>query len=152
MPIEKLGAPPTVHGREIATVVQTSDGGIAVVIHPRVWERPQSWGIPIADFVRNVALMYAEGDPELEQRVLKEVRAILDAELDAPTSEVLPAQETDCEFELAVAEDSPHTYFNVGVRKDGSLTLDVGGEYGGTMDADSAVELARAIMQLAETD
>ena len=95
MPIEKLEAPPTVHGREIASVVQTSDGGLAVVLHPHVWERPQSWGIPIADFVRNVALMYAKGDPECERRVLKEIRAVLDAELAVPTSEVLPPQETD---------------------------------------------------------
>lgn len=94
-PIEKLEAPPTVHGREIASVVQTSDGGIAVVLHPHVWDYPQNWGIPIADFVRNVALMYAKGDPECERRVLKEIRVVLDAELAAPTSEVLPPQKAD---------------------------------------------------------
>lgn len=80
-------------GEEVARVIKTADG-LCIVLTPGVWDRASAWGIVIADIARNAALMYAHEGADAETQ-LREIRAMLNAELDAPTSPVEPLPRTD---------------------------------------------------------
>lgn len=80
-------------GQEIARIIKTADG-LCIVLTPGVWDRASAWGIAIADLVRNVALMYAHDGADVDTQ-LRKIRAMLDAELNAPTSPLEPLPRTD---------------------------------------------------------
>src|SRR6266852_8974668 len=60
------------------------DGGLHVSLR-RAFDDPEAWGMLIADVARHVARVYATEDKFREEETLARVRAIFEAELDAPT-------------------------------------------------------------------
>ena len=59
-------------------------GGLHVAIR-RAFEDPEAWGMLIADITRHVARIYATEDKFREEQTIERIRAIYDAEMDAPT-------------------------------------------------------------------
>jgi hypothetical protein len=54
-----------------------------------MWEDPAAWGLLLADLARHIAEAHAQQDDEVDaEDFLEEIRAGLEAELDAPTDEV----------------------------------------------------------------
>ena len=51
----------------------------------RAFDDPEAWGMLIADVARHVARIYAKESAMSEDDVLERVRAIFEAEMDAPT-------------------------------------------------------------------
>jgi hypothetical protein len=60
------------------------DGGLHVSMR-RAFDDPEAWGMLIADVARHIARIYATEDKFREEETLARVRAIFDAEMDAPT-------------------------------------------------------------------
>src|SRR3954467_14326751 len=60
------------------------DGALHVSLR-RAFDDPEAWGIRIADITRHVARIYAAEDKFREQETIERVRALYDAEMDAPT-------------------------------------------------------------------
>jgi hypothetical protein len=60
------------------------DGGLHVSLR-RAFDDPEAWGMLIADVARHIARIYATEDKFREEETLARVRAIFDAEMDAPT-------------------------------------------------------------------
>jgi hypothetical protein len=60
------------------------DGGLHVSLR-RAFDDPEAWGMLIADIARHVARIYATEDKFGEEETLARVRAIFEAEMDAPT-------------------------------------------------------------------
>ena len=60
------------------------DGGLHVSLR-RAFDDPEAWGMLIADVARHVARVYATEDKFREEETLARVRAIFEAEMDAPT-------------------------------------------------------------------
>jgi Domain of unknown function (DUF5076) len=60
------------------------DGGLHVSLR-RAFEDPEAWGMLIADVARHVARVYATESQMSEEQTLARVRAIFDAEMDAPS-------------------------------------------------------------------
>jgi hypothetical protein len=60
------------------------DGGLHVALR-RAFDDPEAWGMLIADLARHVARIYATEDKFREEETLARVRAIFEAEMDAPT-------------------------------------------------------------------
>jgi hypothetical protein len=60
------------------------DGGLHVSLR-RAFDDPEAWGMLIADLARHVARVYATEDKFREEETLARVRAIFEAEMDAPT-------------------------------------------------------------------
>ena len=58
------------------------DGGLHVSLRP-AFDDPEAWGMLIADITRHVGRIYADKFPE--EQTLERIRAIYDAEMDAPT-------------------------------------------------------------------
>jgi len=54
-----------------------------------MWEDPAAWGLLLADLARHIAEAHAQQDEDVDaEDFLEEIRAGLEAELDAPTDEV----------------------------------------------------------------
>jgi hypothetical protein len=60
------------------------DGALHVSLR-RAFEDPEAWGMLIADVARHVARIYATEAKVSEEQTLARVRAIFEAEMDAPT-------------------------------------------------------------------
>ena len=60
------------------------DGGLHVSLR-RAFDDPEAWGMLIADVARHVARVYATEDKFREEETLARIRAIFEAEMDAPT-------------------------------------------------------------------
>jgi hypothetical protein len=60
------------------------DGGLHVSLR-RAFDDPEAWGMLIADIARHVARIYAQEGAMSEDDVLERVRAIFEAEMDAPS-------------------------------------------------------------------
>jgi hypothetical protein len=51
----------------------------------RAFDDPEAWGMLIADITRHVARIYATEDKFREEETIERIRAIYEAEMDAPT-------------------------------------------------------------------
>ena len=60
------------------------DGGLHVSLR-RAFDDPEAWGMLIADVVRHIARIYAKESAISEDAVLERVRAIFEAEIEAPS-------------------------------------------------------------------
>jgi uncharacterized protein DUF5076 len=60
------------------------DGALHVSLR-RAFDDPEAWGMLIADITRHVARIYATEDKFREEETIERVRALYDAEMDAPT-------------------------------------------------------------------
>ena len=60
------------------------DGGLHVSLR-RAFEDPEAWGMLIADVARHVARVYATESQMSEEQTLARLRAIFEAEMDAPS-------------------------------------------------------------------
>src|SRR5690348_8119348 len=83
---EELNAPPTAleqGGTEIlrAFIVE---GGLHVSLR-RAFDDPEAWGMLLADLTRHVARIYATEAKFREEETIERIRAIYEAEMDAPT-------------------------------------------------------------------
>jgi hypothetical protein len=83
---EPLKAPPTAlekGGTEIlrAAVVE---GGLHISML-RAFDDPEAWGMFLADVTRHVARIYAAENKFREEETIERIRALYEAEMDAPT-------------------------------------------------------------------
>ena len=83
---EALNVPPAAlesGGTEVlrAAIV---DGGLHISLR-RAFDDPEAWGMLIADVTRHVARIYAAEDKFREDETIERIRAIYEAEMDAPT-------------------------------------------------------------------
>jgi hypothetical protein len=60
------------------------DGALHVSLR-KAFDDPEAWGMLIADITRHVARIYASEDKFREEETIERVRALYDAEMDAPT-------------------------------------------------------------------
>ena len=60
------------------------DGGLHVSLR-RAFDDPQAWGMLIADVARHAARIFAKETKSSEEEALERIRAMFDAEMDAPT-------------------------------------------------------------------
>jgi hypothetical protein len=60
------------------------DGGLHVSLR-RAFDDPEAWGMLIADITRHVARIYATEDKFREEETIARIRALYEAEMDAPT-------------------------------------------------------------------
>jgi hypothetical protein len=60
------------------------DGGLHVSLR-RAFDDPEAWGMLIADVSRHIARIYASEKNMSEEETLARIRAIYEAEMDAPT-------------------------------------------------------------------
>ena len=60
------------------------DGGLHVSLR-RAFDDPQAWGMLIADVARHAARIFANETKFTEDQALELIRAMFDAEMDAPT-------------------------------------------------------------------
>jgi hypothetical protein len=83
---EALNVPPAAMeqgGVEVLRAVIV-DGALHVSLR-RAFDDPEAWGMLIADITRHVARVYAAEDKFREEETIERVRALYDAEMDAPT-------------------------------------------------------------------
>ena len=83
---EALNIPPAAleqGGTEILRAVIV-DGALHVSLR-RAFDDPEAWGMLIADITRHVARIYATEDKFREAETMERIRALYDAEMDAPT-------------------------------------------------------------------
>ena len=60
------------------------DGGLHVSLR-RAFDDPQAWGMLIADVTRHAARIFATETKLTEDEAIERIRAMFDAEMDAPT-------------------------------------------------------------------
>ena len=60
------------------------DGGLHVSLR-RAFDDPEAWGMLIADVSRHIARIYANEKQMSEEETLERIRAIFEAEMDAPS-------------------------------------------------------------------
>jgi hypothetical protein len=60
------------------------DGGLHVSLR-RAFDDPEAWGMLIADVTRHVARIYATENKFDEEQTIERIRALYNAEMDAPT-------------------------------------------------------------------
>jgi hypothetical protein len=60
------------------------DGGLHVSLR-RAFDDPEAWGMLIADVARHIARIYSNEKDMSEEETLARIRAIFEAEMDAPT-------------------------------------------------------------------
>jgi hypothetical protein len=60
------------------------DGALHVSLR-RAFDDPEAWGMLLADITRHVGRIYATEDKFREEETIARVRALYDAEMDAPT-------------------------------------------------------------------
>ena len=85
-PFEALNVPPTALEQGGVEVLRAAivDGGLHVSLR-RAFDDPEAWGMLIADVTRHVARIYATEDKFREEETIERIRAIYEAEMDAPT-------------------------------------------------------------------
>ena len=83
---EALHIPPTALEQGGIEVLRAAivDGGLHVSLR-RAFDDPEAWGMLIADVTRHVARIYARDDKFREDETIERIRAIYEAEMDAPT-------------------------------------------------------------------
>ena len=83
---DALHIPPTALEQGGVEVLRAAivDGGLHVSLR-RAFDDPEAWGMLIADIARHVARIYATEDKFREEETLERIRAIFDAEMDAPS-------------------------------------------------------------------
>ena len=83
---DALHIPPTALEQGGVEVLRAAivDGGLHVALR-RAFDDPEAWGMLIADIARHVARIYASEDKFREDETIERIRAIFDAEMDAPT-------------------------------------------------------------------
>jgi hypothetical protein len=83
---EALHIPPTALEQGGVEVLRAAivDGGLHVSLR-RAFDDPEAWGMLIADVTRHVARIYASEDKFREDETIERIRAIYEAEMDAPT-------------------------------------------------------------------
>ena len=86
MPFDALHIPPTALEQGGVEVLRAAivDGGLHVSLR-RAFDDPEAWGMLIADVTRHVARIYATENKFREEETIERIRAIFDAEMDAPT-------------------------------------------------------------------
>jgi hypothetical protein len=85
--VSVLPLPPFVEesgGTEVLRAFVDSGSGLSVMFQ-RAFETPDTWGVLLADVARHVARGYAEGDQQMEQAALEQIRRLFNAEWDRPT-------------------------------------------------------------------
>ena len=83
---DSLNVPPAAleqGGTEILRAVIVN-GALHVSVR-RAFDDPEAWGMLIADVTRHVARIYATEDDFREAETVERIRALYDAEMDAPT-------------------------------------------------------------------
>jgi hypothetical protein len=83
---EALHVPPAAHehgGVEVLRAVIV-EGGLHISLR-RAFDDPEAWGMLIADITRHVARIYATEDKFREAETIERIRALYEAEMDAPT-------------------------------------------------------------------
>ena len=83
---DALKAPPTALEEGGVEVLRAAivNGGLHVSLR-RAFDDPEAWGMLIADVTRHVARIYATEDNFREAETVERIRALYDAEMDAPT-------------------------------------------------------------------
>jgi Domain of unknown function (DUF5076) len=83
---DALQIPPTALEQGGVEVLRAAivDGGLHVSLR-RAFDDPEAWGMLIADIARHIARIYAKESAMSEDAVLERVRAIFEAEMDAPS-------------------------------------------------------------------
>ncbi len=83
---EALAVPPTAleHGGVEVLRAAIVEGGLHVSLI-RAFDDPQAWGMLIADVARHAARIFANETKLSEDQALDLIRAMFDAEMDAPT-------------------------------------------------------------------
>jgi hypothetical protein len=85
-PYDALSAPPTALEQGGVEVLRAAivDGGLHVSLR-RAFDDPQAWGMLIADVARHAARIFANETKFTEDQALELIRAMFEAEMDAPT-------------------------------------------------------------------
>src|SRR2546422_146284 len=83
---DALHVPPTAleHGGVEVLRAAIVEGGLHVSLR-RAFDDPQAWGMLIADVARHAARIFAKETKLTEDEALERIRAMFDAEMDAPT-------------------------------------------------------------------
>ena len=83
---DALHIPPTALEQGGVEVLRAAivDGGLHISLR-RAFDDPEAWGMLIADVTRHVARIYATEDKFREDETIERIRAIYEAEMDAPT-------------------------------------------------------------------
>jgi hypothetical protein len=83
---DALNAPPAAleHGGTEVLRAAIVEGGLHVSLR-RAFDDPEAWGMLIADITRHVARIYASENKFREEETIERIRAIYEAEMDAPT-------------------------------------------------------------------
>jgi hypothetical protein len=83
---DALNAPPAALEQGGTEVLRAAivDGALHVSLR-RAFDDPEAWGMLIADITRHVARIYATEDKFRETETVERIRAIFEAEMDAPT-------------------------------------------------------------------
>ena len=83
---DALHIPPTALEQGGIEVLRAAivDGGLHVSLR-RAFDDPEAWGMLLADVTRHVARIYASEDKFREQETIERIRALYEAEMDAPT-------------------------------------------------------------------
>ena len=83
---DALQIPPTALEQGGVEVLRAAivEGGLHVSLR-RAFDDPEAWGMLIADVARHVARIYATEAQMSEEQTLARVRAMFEAEMDAPT-------------------------------------------------------------------
>ena len=85
-PFDALHIPPTALEQGGVEVLRAAivDGGLHISLR-RAFDDPEAWGMLIADVTRHIARIYASEDKFREEETIERIRAIYEAEMDAPT-------------------------------------------------------------------
>jgi hypothetical protein len=85
-PFDALHVPPAALEQGGVEVVRAAivNGALHVSLR-RAFDDPEAWGMLIADITRHVARIYATEDKFRESETVERIRAIYEAEMDAPT-------------------------------------------------------------------
>src|SRR5215813_10591370 len=83
---DALQVPPSAleHGGVEVLRAAIVDGGLHVSLL-RAFDDPEAWGMLIADVTRHVARIYARESKFNEEETIERIRAIYEAEMDAPS-------------------------------------------------------------------
>ncbi len=83
---DALHVPPTAleHGGVEILRAAIVEGALHVSLR-RAFDDPQAWGMLIADVVRHAARIFAKETNLAEAEAIERIRAMFDAEMDAPT-------------------------------------------------------------------
>src|SRR5438876_21774 len=85
-PYQALNIPPAANERGGFEFLRCAivEGGLHVSLR-RAFDDPQAWGMLIADVARHAARIFAKETKLSEDAALERIRAMFDAEMDAPT-------------------------------------------------------------------